>query len=115
MADHNHAAVDEPLLGTSAPSTVPQAPTKTKPGKPKRRQLPPFKLILHNDDVNIMDIVALDIVKITPLDGAAAVRKTLEAHHTGTAVLLITHKERGELYVQQFASVKITTTLEADA
>lgn len=115
MADPKHAALDEPLLGTSAPSAVPQAPTKTKPGKPKRRQLPPFKLILHNDDVNIMDLVALDIVKITPLDGAAAVRKTLEAHYTGKAILLVTHKERGELYVQQFASVKITTTLEPDA
>ena len=62
-----------------------------------------------------MDVVALDIIKITPLDGAAAVRKTLEAHHTGTAVLLITHKERGELYVQQFASARITTSLEPDA
>lgn len=115
MTDHNHTAVDGPMLGTSAPSTLPQAPTKTKPSKPKRRQLPLFKLILHNDDVNIMDVVALDIVKITPLDGAAAVRKTLEAHYTGTAILLAIHKERGELYVQQFASVKITTTLEPDA
>ncbi len=39
----------------------------------------------------------------------------LEAHSSGTAVLLVTHKERGELYVQQFASLKITTTLEPDS
>ena len=30
------------------------------------------------------------------------------------ALLLVTHKERAELYVEQFASCMITVTMEAD-
>ncbi len=82
--------------------------------KPKSRQLPPYKVILHNDEVNTMEDVVRAILMITPLNPAHAIQRMREAHVSGTAVLLVTHKERGELYVGQFASLKITTTLEAD-
>jgi ATP-dependent Clp protease adaptor protein ClpS len=78
------------------------------------RQLPPFKVILHNDDVNTVDHVIVTIVKITPLKLQEAVEKTLEAHESGSAVLLVTHRERAELYVEQFASRKLTCTCEPD-
>jgi len=35
-----------------------------------------------------------------------------EAHKTGVALLLVTHKERAELYAEQFATFKITVTIE---
>ena len=89
-----------------------QAPPKKQPAKPKRKYLPPFKLMLHNDDVNTMDDIVRAIVNLTTLKIEEAVMAMLEAHKTGAALLLTTYKERGELYVQQFASMKITTTLE---
>lgn len=78
------------------------------------RRLPPFKVILHNDDVNEFDHVIAAILKLTPLDPEAAVMKTLEAHEEGQSVLLVTTKERAELYCEQFATFNLTVTAEPD-
>jgi len=43
------------------------------------------------------------------------VARTLEAHETGSSMLLVTHKERAELYVEQFASCKLNVTCEPDS
>jgi ATP-dependent Clp protease adapter protein ClpS len=43
-----------------------------------------------------------------------AVIRTLEAHESGLALLLVTHKERAELYVDQFGTFSITLTIEPD-
>ena len=82
--------------------------------RPKVRHLPPFKVLLHNDDVNTFEHVILTILKLTPLKEPEAIERTIEAHETGHAVLLVTSKERAELYVEQFASLSLTVTCEAD-
>lgn len=91
------------------------APTK-RPAPPKRtpQTLPPFKVLLHNDDVNTFEHVIVAIVKLTTLDPHQAILKTLEAHEAGVSLLLVTHKERAELYVEQFASFSLTVTIEPD-
>ena len=78
------------------------------------RHLPPFKVVLHNDDVNTFEHVILTILKLTSLKEPEAIAKTLEAHETGQAVLLVTSKERAELYVEQFATFRLTVTCEPD-
>jgi len=78
------------------------------------RHVPPFKVVLHNDDVNTFEHVILTILKLTPLKEPEAIAKTIEAHETGHAVLLVTSKERAELYVEQFASLSLTVTCEPD-
>ncbi len=78
------------------------------------RVLPPYRVILHNDDVNTFEHVILAILKLTPLKEPEAVARTIEAHETGSALLLVTHKERAELYVEQFASKKLTVTCEPE-
>lgn len=80
----------------------------------KVRLLPPYKVLLHNDDVNTFDHVIRVIRKLTPLTLEEAFLKTLEAHKTGVALLLVTTKERSELYVEQFATYKLTVTCEPD-
>ena len=43
------------------------------------------------------------------------VLRTKEAHETGVALLLVTHKERAELYQDQFESKGLTTvTIQPD-
>jgi len=103
----------EPLSGSGARPTV--APVKS-PTRPRRRprQLPPYKVLLHNDDVNSFEHVILAILKLTGLEAQQAILKTLEAHETGVSLLLVTHKERAELYVEQFATYQLGVTIEPD-
>ena len=91
------------------------APVK-KPDKPKQkpRRLPPFKVLLHNDDVNTFDHVIKTILMLTTLSPEEAIVKTIEAHESGLTLLLVTHRERAELYVEQFRSRSLTVTIEPD-
>lgn len=103
------AAVDVSDGGAAtavAPAKKPQPPQR------KPRKLPPFKVLLHNDDVNTVDHVVRAILKLTTLGLQQAVLRTLEAHESGVALLLTTHKERAELYCEQFASLSLTVTME---
>ncbi|HEX8323576.1 MAG TPA: ATP-dependent Clp protease adaptor ClpS [Tepidisphaeraceae bacterium] len=92
------------------------AATKEKPkekGQPKPPQpLPPWKVLLHNDDKNDMGFVIESIVSLTPLNEQAALVRMKEAHDTGVALLLVTHKERAELYQEQFQTKGLTVTIE---
>jgi ATP-dependent Clp protease adaptor protein ClpS len=85
---------------------------KTVPLKPKRKPLPPWRVLLHNDEVNEMLYVVQAIVSLTPLPLRDAAAKMLEAHKRGLSLLLTTHQERAELYVQQFASCNLIVTIE---
>jgi ATP-dependent Clp protease adaptor protein ClpS len=87
-----------------------RAPSRKEPG-----QLPPFRVLLHNDDVNTFEHVVHSIIKLTPLSQNEAATRTLEAHERGVALLLVTHKERAELYGEQFASLSLTVTIEPDS
>lgn len=80
----------------------------------RTRTLPPFRVILHNDDVNTFRHVILAILQLTPLNSEQAARRTVEAHATGAALLLVTHQERAELYVEQFAALGLTVTCEPE-
>ncbi|MCS7014503.1 MAG: ATP-dependent Clp protease adaptor ClpS [Gemmatales bacterium] len=75
-------------------------------------RLPPYKLLLHNDDVNDMAYVVQTIQELTALSREEATQRMLEAHKNGVALLLVTHKERAELYAEQFASKGLTVTIE---
>lgn len=86
--------------------------TATIRARPKPGLLPMFRVILHNDDVNDVAHVVESIIMLTPLRGQDAVERTIEAHHTGCALLLVTHRERAELYVEQFQSRNLTVTIE---
>jgi ATP-dependent Clp protease adapter protein ClpS len=46
------------------------------------------------------------------LDEQQALQRTVEADKTGVALLLVTHKERAELYQEQFQSKGLTVTIE---
>ena len=108
------ASVSEGSGGGAGAAATAKPKRATKPKtKPKPPQmLPPWKVLLHNDDKNSFDHVIATIVELTALQKEAAVERTLEAHETGVALLLTTHKERAELYKEQFQSKSLTVTIE---
>jgi ATP-dependent Clp protease adaptor protein ClpS len=86
--------------------------TKSKPVRKPPQPLPPWKVLLHNDDKNDMKHVISSIVELTPLNEQDAEKCTVEADKTGLSLLLVTHKERAELYQEQFQSKGLTVTIE---
>jgi ATP-dependent Clp protease adaptor protein ClpS len=83
-----------------------------KPNPAKVDFLPRFKVLLHNDDVNDVEWVVRSIIALTPTPPLRAIEITMEAHESGVALLLVTHKERAELYQEQFLTKKLTVTIE---
>ena len=83
--------VIEPQPASSDTGTATKTRTKRKSkAKPKPPQpLPPWKVLLHNDDKNEMGFVVGAIVELTPLNEEAAVVRMIEAHKTGVALLLV--------------------------
>jgi ATP-dependent Clp protease adapter protein ClpS len=100
--------------GVATAPAKPKRENKTAPKKRPPEMLPPWKVLFHNDDKNDIRFVILTIVELTPLDQQAAKLRTEEAHRSGVALLLVTHKERAELYKDQFESKGLTVTIEAD-
>jgi ATP-dependent Clp protease adaptor protein ClpS len=95
---------------TVKPKRARKIAPRSKPRPPQ--MLPPWKVLLHNDDKNQIDHVIASIVQLTPLNKEDARMRTLEAHETGVALLLTTHKERAELYKDQFQSKSLVVTIE---
>ncbi len=113
--EHQQPANSETAGGTTATASQKpkQSPRKT-PKKSPPRQLPPWKVLLHNDDKNELMFVVHTVMELTPLNEQDARDRTLEAHESGVALLLITHKERAELYKDQFESKGLTVTIEPE-
>ncbi len=74
--------------------------------------LPVFKVLLHNDDVNSPVHVVQSLVELTPLNPDRATVVMKEANDTGLALVLVTHRERAELYQEQLVSKSLTVTIE---
>jgi ATP-dependent Clp protease adaptor protein ClpS len=108
----NDTPTDGGKGGGGAAVAKPKSSRKTSPKKKPPQPLPPWKVLLHNDDKNDVLFVVDTIVELTSLKKQDAVLRTKEAHETGVALLLTTHKERAELYQEQFQSKGLTTTIE---
>jgi ATP-dependent Clp protease adapter protein ClpS len=106
MAANEKGSEGSGATATAEPKQLPGF--KPKPPSP----LPPWKVLLHNDDKNDFEFVIRSIIALTPLQKTAAIQCTVEAHKTGVALLLTTHKERAELYQDQFQSLGLTVTIE---
>lgn len=104
MADKD---TPKPQEQTAVKEAVKPSPVR-KPPQP----LPQYKVLLHNDDVNDFGYVIGTIVELTPLDEQEAKTRVKEADESGVSLLLITHKERAELYQEQFTSKQLTVTIE---
>ena len=75
--------------------------------------LPPYSVILHNDDVHDMDYVVQALQKSVPqLTAKQAFRVMLEAHQSGSAVVIVCPLEQAELYRDRLKSFGLSVTID---
>lgn len=78
-------------------------------------KLPPYRVLLHNDDVHAMDEVVLALRFAVPgLGVAAATRIMLQAHLTGRGVVVVCPLERAEYYAGRLSARGLTVSIEAE-
>jgi ATP-dependent Clp protease adaptor protein ClpS len=71
-----------------------------------------YKVLLLRDASLDLMFVVRTVMQLTRLCRAEATNKMWEAVHHGQSVLLVTYRERAELFVEQFNSTGLTTRLE---
>jgi ATP-dependent Clp protease adaptor protein ClpS len=90
--------------------------TETRPeigSEPKQVVLPPWSVLLHNDDHHDMLYVVQSLVKSVPALGTVRATKImLEAHNRGKAVVITCPLELAELYRDRIESFGLTATIE---
>ena len=75
--------------------------------------LPPYRVMLHNDEHNSMDHVVRALLASVPeLETERAVEIMYEAHNHGEAQVIVCPLERAELYRERLESHGLTATIE---
>ena len=88
------SAADGAGAGAGKSGTATAKPKRAAKSAPKQKppqMLPPWKVLLHNDDKNDIAHVVHTIMELTTLKEQDAKLRTKEAHETGVALLLTTH------------------------
>jgi ATP-dependent Clp protease adaptor protein ClpS len=81
----------------------------------RQRVLPPYKVILHNDEHNSMDHVVESLRKSVPgMTLGKATQIMWEALTAGKALVIACPLELAELYQQRLLSFGLTATIEKD-
>ena len=88
--------MNEPLPETSVT-------TRTKP-RERTRRLPPFNVILENDDHHSFEFVVEVLRKALCCTEQRAIQLITEAHETGRAIVWTGSKEVAELKAEQIQS-----------
>ena len=75
--------------------------------------LPPYVVILHNDEHNSMEFVVDALVKSVPsLSMEEAVTIMIEAHTSGRAIVIACPLEQAEYYRDRIRSFELGVTIE---
>ena len=91
-------AVEEPVVTTQ---TVPRGKTDLET---RTRRLPPFHVVILNDEEHTFDYVIELLTKLFAHSVKTAIELTWRIHLTGRAVVYTTHKEKAELKRDQVLS-----------
>lgn len=91
--------------GVAVPAKAPQVRSKSE-------ILPPFKVLLHNDDINYFQHVEATLMKVFGWTSPVARAITIEAHTTGVAACGVWPFEVAEFYRDQLRSYRLTSTIE---
>jgi len=74
----------------------------------------PWKVIVLNDPVNLMNYVVMVFRKVFGFDEQKATKHMREVHELGKSVLWTGEREQAETYVYQLQRWRLQTVLERD-
>lgn len=74
--------------------------------------LPPHQLVLHRGDEEDRMHTLRTIMQLTRFGVHEVTRKMGEAENLGRSALLVTHKERAELFAELFTEQKLNVSVE---
>jgi ATP-dependent Clp protease adaptor protein ClpS len=81
----------------------------------RARLLPPYKVVLFDDDYHEMDyVVSVLLHTVSKLAPAEAEHVMLTAHLTGSAVVAVCPKETAEFYQDKLSTYGLRTTIEQE-
>lgn len=81
----------------------------------RAKLLPPYNVILFNDDYNTMDyVIAVLLHTINTLTQGEAEQIMLTAHLMGSAIVITCPKETAEFYQERILSYGLTATIEPE-
>lgn len=93
--------------------TAPTKPNVELDEETLKRVLPPYRVVLHNDDVNDMNYVVKALLRSVPaLTRERAAEIMLETHNHGQATVIVCPKETAEMYRERLESCGLTATIE---
>jgi len=71
-----------------------------------------YNVILHRDAGQSLVFVIRAVMELTRICKEEATNRMWEAYHLGRSVIVATHLERAELYVEQFAERGLPASVE---
>ncbi len=80
----------------------------------QRTHIPLYKVLLHNDDVNMMDHVVRALMQVFKFEQQVCERIMMDVHNNGIALCTVEPLEQAELHRDQLRSFSLTTTIEPE-
>jgi ATP-dependent Clp protease adapter protein ClpS len=79
-----------------------------------RRSIPllQYNVVLHRDAEKSLLFIVRAVMDLTRFCKEEAMNRMWEAYHIGRAVVIATHLERAELFVEQFAERGLVASVE---
>ena len=74
----------------------------------------PWKVVVFNDPVNLMNYVVMVFKKVFGYDESKATKHMKEVHELGKSVLWVGDREKAESYAYQLQLWKLQTILDQD-
>ena len=110
------ARLEAPDRGAGAPVLTPERSVEQDFDRDVlRRLLPPYKVVVHNNDHNTFDEVIKILLKAVPsMTRERAEALANEIHTTGAAVPFVGPKERAEAVAAVIRTIGIKVTVEPD-
>ena len=103
-------AVETPSRSPGGAAVMEKAPERV------RKQLPRYKVLLHNDPVNTMDYVVTTLRQVVPqLSEQDALAVMMEAHNTGIGLVIVCDLEPAEFYCETLKAKGLTSTIEPES